>query len=363
VRTTPLIDIHRALGASIGEFAGVRTALDFGNPVDEHVATRSQATVFDLSHMGRILVKGEDSAEFLNRLIPKDIAKSKDGFMFGPTAFLNENAGFVDDVMLYRISRDEWLIVCNAINVSKVISWLSTWRSKLGSNVTISDITENTAMIAIQGPKAAEAMSRIGLNTVLDLKMLQFYNEVEWRDLKIMIISRSGWTGEDGFEVIGSPDVVRTLFKELVANGVKPAGLIARDSLRIEMGFCLYGAEIDESITPVEARYWVFDYSKSGEYIGKDSLLRKIREGVDRVRLGIRMKKGVKFVPRKGYRVLVDDKEIGVVTSGTFSPIINRSIAQAYIDAKHAVIGLEVEVEIRGKRYKGKLVDFPFIKK
>jgi len=363
LRVTPLIDVHRALGASLGEFAGVKTALDYGNPVEEHVATRTHATVFDLSHMGRIAIRGKESAEFLDKLVPKDIGKSRDGFMFGPTAFLNEKAGFVDDVMLYRISPEEWLIVCNAVNVDKVLAWLEKWRSTFGANVAIDNLTEHTAMIAVQGPKSAEIMSSVGLSDVLDLRMLQFKHDVEWKGQKLAIVSRSGWTGEDGFEIIGNPVTIANLFKELVANGCKPAGLIARDSLRIEMGFCLYGAEIDENTTPIEARYWVFDFSKDRDYIGKESLRYRIEEGVNRVRLGIRMKKSVKFVPRKGYKVVVGNRTVGTVTSGTFSPIINRAIAHAYVDASHAVIGLEVEVEIRGRRYKGKLVDFPFVKK
>ncbi len=363
MRVTPLIDLHKELGASIGEFAGVQTALDFGNPVEEHIATRNCAAVFDLSHMGRIIVEGLQSIEFLDRLIPKDLAKSKDMYMFGPTAFLNERAGFVDDVMLYRLSESTWLIVCNAINVPKVISWLRTWKEKLKLDVSVKDITKETAMIALQGPKSLEFMESLGIKDVTNLKHLQFISNLETPFGKLFIVSRSGWTGEDGFELIGDPKSLSTIFKRLIELGARPAGLIARDSLRIEMGFCLYGAEIDEDITPIEARYWVFDIDKQLDYVGKDALMSKLLDGVSRVRLGIRMKKNVRFVPRKGYRVYVGDREIGFITSGTYSPILNRSIAQAYIESHHALPGLEVEVNIRGRRYRGKLVDFPFIKK
>lgn len=364
MRYSPLIDVHRALGASIGEFAGVKTALDFGNPVEEHIATRTSATVFDLSHMGRIEVEGVASQEFLDKLVAKSLSKSRDGFMFGPTAFLNERGGFVDDVMLYRVSNVKWLVVCNAANVSKVLNWMEKWRKELGytTNVSIRDRTEDLAMIAVQGPKSVEVMKRVGLEEVAELKPLQFLTGLKWRGSAIHIVSRSGWTGEDGFEILGEPTVLKSLFKELVDAGCKPAGLIARDSLRIEMGFCLYGSEIDEHTNPVEARYWVFDIDKPS-YIGKEALDRVLSEGVDRVRLGVRMKKGVKFVPRAGYRVYVGNKEVGVVTSGTFSPVLGRAIAQAYISSRYAIPGLEVEIEIRGRRYRGKLVDFPFIKR
>jgi len=363
LRFTPLLEVHESLGASIGEFAGVKTALDFGNPIGEHIATRTSASVFDLSHMGRIEVKGRNSYNFLNQLIAKELAKSQDLTMFGPTAFLNDRGGFVDDVMLYRISVQRWLIVCNAANINKVLHWLEYWRTKLDyKDVTIADRTKDLAMIAVQGPKSTEVMKKLGLGEVISLKPLQFIMDLEWKSQRIFIISRSGWTGEDGFEIIGDPETIKRLFKELVEIGCQPAGLIARDSLRIEMGFCLYGSEIDENTNPIEARYWVFDWDKPS-YIGKEAIEDVLLKGVERVRFGIRMKKGVKFVPRKGYRVYVRSKEVGIVTSGTFSPILNRAIAQAYILSSYAIPGLEVEVEIRGRRYKGKIVDFPFIKK
>ncbi len=365
MRQTPLIDVHESLGASIGVFAGVRTALDFGNPLEEHLETRRNVTVFDLSHMGRIVVRGTKAREFLNRLLAKDLEKSCDLRMFGPTAFLNERAGFVDDVMLYRLNENEYLIVCNAVNVSKVIDWLHKHKELFGfTDVVIEDLTERTAMIAIQGPRAAETMINLGLSTTTSLKPLEFvYDERSFVNLpNATLISRSGWTGEDGFEVIGSITNVKALFVKLVRDlRVRPAGLIARDSLRIEMGFCLYGNEIDEDTNPLEARYWVFDIDKQTEYVGRDALFKVLADGVEKIRLGLRLKKGVRFVPRKGYEIYIGNKRIGVVTSGTYSPILQRSIALAYIDSRHAVPGLEVEIDIRGRRYRAKLVDFPFV--
>jgi len=362
-RSSPLLDTLRKLGASEGVFAGVRVAMDFGNPLEEHVYTRKFCTVFDLSHMGRILVTGTSALEFLDKVIPKDLAKAKRGFMFGPTALLNDKAGFVDDVMLYYMDRDSWLIVCNAVNVSKVLDWLHSCATRLGFNdVSIENLTERLAMIAVQGPKSVELLSKVLGLDLAPLARMQFLQNVSIAGYKLYILSRSGWTGEDGFELIGEPEHLSKIFEELVKLGAKPAGLIARDSLRIEMGFCLYGNEIDEDTTPIEARYWVFDAGKKSDYIGKQALMEKLRRGAEKVRLGIRMKKSVRLVPRKGYRVYVMDREVGYVTSGTYSPILNRCIAQAYINSSHALPGLEVNVEIRGKLYPGKLVDFPFIK-
>ncbi|HIP56811.1 MAG TPA: glycine cleavage system aminomethyltransferase GcvT [Ignisphaera aggregans] len=362
---TPLLDVHKKLGANLGRFADILTALDFGNPMNEHVATRTYVAVFDVSHMARIIVEGADSPRLLDNLIPRSISKSKDGHMLGPTAFLNEKAGFKDDVMLYRISHKQWLIVCNAVNRSKILHWLEHQADALGiKDISIVDVTFETAMIAIQGPQAAYALKSLGLE-LETLNKLQFATNVRYRDSVIDIVSRSGWTGEDGFEAIGKPDVIAKLFMDLVNQGkAKPAGLIARDMLRIEMGFCLYGREISEDISPIEARYWVFDLDKKSYYIGRDALLQKLRNGVDMIRLGIRMKKGIRFIPRYGDKVYIpeSDIEIGYVTSGTFSPILQRSIAMAYIHTRYAIPGLEIEVSIRGQRYRGKLMDFPFVK-
>ncbi len=361
---TPLIDIHRKLSATLGQFVGILTALDFGNPIEEHLATRRSVAVFDVSHMGRILVEGPDAPRLLNYLTPREIAKSRDGYMFGPNAFLNERAGFKDDVMLYRINAERWLIVCNAVNRDKVLRWLEYNADQLNTkNITIKDVTMQTAMIAVQGPQSSNALKLLGLD-LSSLAKLQFVTDVRYKDGILSIVSRSGWTGEDGFEVIGEIDTVSKLFLDLIEQAnAKPAGLIARDTLRIEMGFCLYGNEITEDTTPIEARYWVFDLDKKTEYLGRTALLDKLRKGVDMLRLGIRMKKGVKFVPRKGYKVYIpeSDTEIGYITSGAFSPILQRSIAIAYISSRYAILGLDVEVDIRGKRYRGKLVDFPFI--
>ena len=362
---TPLLDIHKKLGANLGRFANILTALDFGDPINEHITTRTYVAVFDISHMARIIVEGIDSIRLLDNLIPRNISKSKDGYMFGPTAFLNERAGFKDDVMLYRISSKRWLIVCNAINRSKILQWLEYQARELGiKDISIVDITFETAMIAIQGPRAVYALRSLGLELEM-LNKLQFVTNINYRNSSIDIVSRSGWTGEDGFEAIGKPDVIAKLFMDLVSQAkAKPAGLIARDMLRIEMGFCLYGNEISEDISPIEARYWVFDLEKKSYYIGRNALLQKLRNGVDMIRLGIRMKKGIKFIPRHSDKVYIpeSDIEIGYITSGTFSPILQRSIAMAYIYTRYSIPGLEIEVSIRGRRYRGKLIDFPFIK-
>lgn len=335
--------------------------LTYTSGIKEHLAVRENAGIFDISHMGRIIVEGDKALVFLQKLVPKDLSEVPIGYMSGPTAFLNEKAGFKDDVMLYNMGK-KWLIVCNAVNKEKILDWLQQWKTKWGSSVEIRDETLNIAMLALQGPNAAKYMEEIGLNNVLDLKMLQFKVDVETRYGKLFLVSRSGWTGEDGFEILGKPEVVGRVFRELVEKGVTPAGLAARDTLRLEMGFVLYGHDINEDITPVEARYWVWTPGKKG-YIGYEALIEKLKKGVDRVRLGIKMKKKVKAIPREGDKIVVEGVEVGVVTSGNYSPTLKRGIAMGYVDSRHALIGLGVEVNIRGRYYPGKLSDFPLYKK
>ncbi|MEM4484726.1 MAG: glycine cleavage system aminomethyltransferase GcvT [Sulfolobales archaeon] len=360
----PLHDLLVELGGDMGEFAGFRTALSFGDPISEHNAVRNSAGVFDISHMGRIYVIGPRSFDLLDKLIPKDLSSSENGRMIGPTAFLNERGGFKDDVMIYRFNESRWLIVCNAVNRIKILSWLREWRDRLGySDIVIDDVTLNTAFIALQGPEAASYLEKIkDLKDSLSLKHLEFHTGVASEYGVIDLISRSGWTGEDGFEILGEPRVIGEILRRLKTLGVKLAGLIARDTLRLEMGFVLYGNDIDEDTNPYEARYWVFDDDKR-ECIGCDALRELGLRGVSRVRYGIRTKKGVRFIPRHGYEILYRDNVIGYVTSGGYSPYLDRGIGMGYIKASHALPGLNVVVRFKGRSVEAKIVDFPLIKR
>ncbi len=361
-----LLPLLKELGADVGEFAGVQTALSFGDPFKEHLEVRRNVAVFDISHMGRIQVAGDHSYELLDRLIPKDLSKYNKNTMIGPTAFLNDNAGFKDDVMIYKLDDDNYLIVCNAINRVKILNWLKYNAEKMDlKQVDITDQTESYAMLAIQGPNSNIVIDEIlKIKDVSSLKPLEFIDNYHSEYGQIYIISRSGWTGEDGFEIIGEPSILAKIMTKLASKKIQMAGLIARDSLRLEMGYVLYGNDIDETTNPFEARYWVFTYGKK-DCVGCDRLHEIAEHGVDRVRYMIRLKKGVKTIPRKDSKIYVPDtdKVIGRVTSGTYSPFLERSIGMVYIDSNHSLIGAEIDVEIRGKRYKGKLLDFPLINK
>ncbi len=359
----PLHDLHKRLGANFGEFAGWNAPLDYGSVVEEHMSVRTSVGVFDLSHMGRVFVEGSGASKLLDKLVPR-IIESEPGQMVGPTAFLNEKAGFRDDVMLYNLG-DRWLIVPNAVNREKIVKWLEEWAAKLSLQAKVRDETFNLVMLAVQGPKAAEAMKAIGApQEVLELKLLRFRLNVDLGVGKAFLVSRSGWTGEDGFEIIAEPDQAEKIYLALVEKaGARPCGLAARDTLRIEMGFVLYGNDIDEDTNPVEARYWwVFQPGPKEDCVGCPALREALRRGVDRVRVGLRLEKKARIVPRHGDKVFVEDVEVGVVTSGTYSPYAKRSLAMAYVDSRHALMGLTVEVEHKGKRYRAKIVDFPFVK-
>ena len=215
-------------------------------------------------------------------------------------------------------------------------------------------------MLAIQGPKSIEVIESLNLKDALDLKPLTFIENVKLNDLNLLLVSRSGWTGEDGFELWVESSKVEEVWAKLLATGCKPAGLAVRDTLRMEMGYVLYGEDIDEEVTPIEARYWVFSYDKRG-YIGYEALVKKMEEGVNRVRVGFKMKK--RIVPRHGCKIYIGEKMVGHVTSGMYSPMLKVGIAQGYMNVNHAIFGMKVDVEVRGKRYRATIVDFPFIKR
>ncbi|MCY0860631.1 MAG: glycine cleavage system aminomethyltransferase GcvT [Sulfolobaceae archaeon] len=345
---SPLSSVEEKLNANFGEFAGWEMPMSYTSYMDEHMAVRSEAAFFDISHMGRLRIKG--SIEELNKLIAKDLKSSQAGFMIGPTAFLNDKGGFIDDVMVYKISDNDWLIVTNAINREKDMKWITS-----NSSLEVQDLTFDYVMIAIQGRRVWDYLKQKP-----DLKPLQFVLNTSFLGEEVFLLSRSGWTGEDGLEVWAKPEIGERIVTKLVNLGLKPAGLICRDSIRQEMGFVLYGEDIDEKINPIEARYWVFSLNK--DFIGKEAIIEALKNGVNKIRVGFKFTKGDRTLPRSSMPVMILDKPIGYITSSTFSPYLNRVIAMGYIETKYAYFGYSVEVNVRGKKVEGKIQDFPFIK-
>ncbi len=366
-KRTPLWELHVALGASPGEFAGWTVPMSYTSTIEEHMAVRTSAGIFDISHMGRLLVRGEHATDLLEIIYTKRMSKTKVGFMSGPTLALNEYARVKDDEMAYRLSEDEWLIVPNAAAAELMERHMREVARLHGLSVEIRDVRGDYALLALQGPRAAEVMSELGAPELAELKPLEFRTGVRVAGVEAYIVSRSGWTGEDGFEIVAKPKAAEEIFRRAVEKGAKPAGIAARDTLRIEMGFVLGGHEYGEDPTrwpcAVSLRYGMgaIDWSKTG-FIGEKALRSCRREGVRWVRVGLVMKKKhARLVPRQGYKIYVEDVEVGWVTSGTYSPVLGRGIAQAYIDTRYAVIEETVEIDVRGRRGEAKISDFPLI--
>jgi len=343
---TPLRRIEEQIGANFGEFAGWEMPMSYGSYRVEHLAVRTSAAFFDLSHMGRLKVEG-DPREF-DYLTTKGISRFKENEMTGPQAFLNDRGGFIDDFMGYRVSEREFLIVTNAINREKIISWI-----RRNSSLSVEDLTFKYVMLAIQGREVWKFVPKP------ELDPLRFVMNVNFLGVNVFLLSRSGWTGEDGVEIWADPSSAEALVKKLIELGVKPAGLITRDSIRQEMGFVLYGEDIDESVTPIEARYWIFDLDR--DYIGSGALKEQLRAGVRRLRVGLKAKKGETKLPRHGQGLYVGDTKIGEVTSSTHSPYLNRVIGMGYVSSDHFFLGMSLEAETRTGRITVKLSDFPLI--
>ena len=340
MKKTPLYEIHKKLRARFTPFAGWSMPLQYTSVIEEVKAVREEAGLFDISHMGRILVKGKDTKEKLQYLTTNNLNKLKPGKV-QYNLLTNEKGGVKDDVTIYMLSEDEYFICCNAVNKDKVISHLSEY-------VHVEDLSEKLIQFALQGPKSEEILSKY-----YDVKDLKFYN---FKTFGEVIISRTGYTGEDGFEVYAPLKEGVKLFTDLLKE-VKPCGLGARDVLRIEAGFPLYGHEISADITPLEANLDRFvDLSK--DFLGKEEMLKK---PLKRKLFGLVMVD--KGIPREGYLVYKEGKEIGRISSGTFSPTLNRGIALCFVELSQRKEGNPVEVKIRERLLKAELKSYPFVKR
>ncbi|WP_440059254.1 glycine cleavage system aminomethyltransferase GcvT [Thermogladius sp. 4427co] len=365
-----LLDFYtEKLGAETGFFGEWEVPYRFSSSIEEHLEVRNNVAFFDVSHMGRFRAEGDDVLDFLQYVYTKDLSKTRQGFMSGPTLSLNETARVKDDEMLYKLSENEWLLVVNALMINKMIDYFNTIITNNKWRVKIDNITNEYVMIALQGPKSPDVMESLGAGWALSLKPLEFRTNEKIGDIDVYLVSRSGWTGEDGFEIWAKPSNALKLVNLFVEKKIKPAGLIARDTLRIEAGFVLGGNEYGEDPLKypcaVGLRYGMgaITWEKKG-FVGEQALRACRREGPRWVRYGLKFSKEAgRIVPRHGDPIYVEDIQVGWVTSGEFSPFLERAIAQAYIDTRYAILGEDVEVAIRGRRFTAKIVDFPFIKK
>jgi len=357
-RQTPLHDAHCKLGARMVDFAGWEMPVQYTSVIAEHEAVRATAGLFDVSHMGEVEFNGRGALESANRLLSNDLAKCADGQAVY-SGLLNERGGFVDDVVAYRFSPERILICINASNREKDFRWMS----ERAVGVKPVNRSDDFAQLALQGPKAAAILQR---RTPTDLSTIRNYHFSEGKVANIpCIVSRTGYTGEDGFELYCSPENAEVLWFALLeegkAEGLRPAGLGARDSLRTEMKYALYGNDIDEEHTPLEAGLgWIVKLDK-GDFIGRAALERQKSEGVARKLVGFELTEA--GVPRHGYPIVSGAKRVGEVTSGTFGPSVKKPIGMGYVPLGLASEGLNFEVEIRGRPVAAKVVKTPFLKK
>jgi aminomethyltransferase len=357
-KRVPLSTVHEKKAFMV-DFAGFYMPLYYKSILEEHIAVRENVGLFDVSHMGRVIIKGKDTLSFTNYLTANDVYRLVDGKSHY-SLLLNDRGGIVDDIFVYRISDEAVLIVYNASNRTKDINWISSHKDDF--DVEISDISDNTVMFAIQGPLAPEIVSNFN-SSLRELKRFQFtifgYNTLNgW-------ISRTGYTGEDGFELILSFNEVKdvVLFWQKLENAIQeqnglPCGLGARDTLRLEAGYCLYGNDINDETNPFEANLgWVVKMDQK-DFIGKDAL-EELRTDIKRIRVGLVMKD--RSIPRSNYKIFSTDnlRNIGVVTSGSFSPILKRGIGMGYIDTHYSKEGNSIKIDIRGKMKEGLIKSFP----
>ncbi|MCS7273500.1 MAG: glycine cleavage system aminomethyltransferase GcvT [Fimbriimonadales bacterium] len=344
MQRTALYEAHLTAGARMIEFAGWQMPVQYGGIVQEVRAVRQRWGVFDVSHMGRAYFRGSDARTLLNRLVPSDLGKLAP--MSGVyTVLTNERGGIVDDIILYELAPDEYLVVFNAANRYKDLNWFHHWQSAWGLQVSIDDQTEHTVMLAVQGPEATARLSQL-LGAPLEAVPRFGATFVEWQGTRLFA-ARTGYTGEDGFELIAPTSVGVALWNALLQAGATPCGLGARDVLRVEAGLHLYGHELTEDTNPIEAGLgWLV--SERTDYLGAAVIAPLKQTGTPRKLMGIRLLE--RGVPREGYPVLIHGQPVGTLTSGVYSPTLEQGIGMAYLPAEHAKTGTPCEVEIRGKR-------------
>lgn len=347
LRRTPLAEVHSQMGARMVEFAGWWMPVQYGGIIQEARAVRQHVGIFDISHMGRFHLRGAEAIPALEKLTTNDVSALTNGSA-QYSLLTNPRGGVIDDIIVYRLAADHLLVVVNAANAEKDKEWML---KHLPPTVAFEDATAQTVMIAVQGPKAIGLASELFSQNLVELP--RFHTQtVEWRGHSVLV-ARTGYTGEDGVELIAGAEVAVRLWNTLHEAGAVPCGLGARDVLRIEAGYPLYGHELNESINPIEAGLgWVI--SKTKEFIGAEAIRRVREQGAARKLIGLELEG--RMVARQGYLVQVNGHPIGEITSGTFSPTLEKSIAMAFVSSAYSKIGGEVQVDMRGRAVPARVV-------
>ena len=342
-KKTCLYDKHVALGALISPFGGFDMPIQYSNIVDEHQAVRQACGVFDVSHMGEVLISGPDAERYVNHIFTNDVREMPVGkILYGMMCY--EHGGVVDDLLVYKMASDCFFLVINASNIDKDWAWIQ--EQAKGYDVKLEHQSDQYGELAIQGPEAEAVMEEV---LGLECKELVFYT---FKTIGKLIVSRTGYTGEDGFEVYADAAYINECWDKLMASGrCKPCGLGCRDTLRFEVGLPLYGDELSQDITPIMAGLGIFVKLDKDEFIGKEALAKQKAEGAPKKLVGIEL--ADKAIPRHGYAVLKDGQPIGEVTTGYHTISTDKSVCMALVDAAYAPLGTEVEIQIRKKTFPG----------
>lgn len=353
-----LNDIHISAGGKMVEFAGFSMPVQYSGLNDEHLTVRNAVGVFDVSHMGEFFVKGKNALDLIQYITTNDASKLVDG-KIQYSSFPNFNGGLVDDLLVYRISEEEYMLVVNGANLDKDWAWVNRYNT---FNAELDNRSDAMSLLAVQGPKAAEALESLTDINMADMKYYTF--EIgTFAGVENVIVSATGYTGSGGFEIYmqneDAEQIWNAIFEAGAEQGIKPCGLGARDTLRLEKGFCLYGNDINDSTSPLEAGLgWITKFSK--EFINSDSLAKQKEEGVSKKLVGFEMID--RGIPRHDYLIVNEGgEEIGIVTSGTQSPSLKKAIGMGYVPTDLAKAGQEIFIQIRNKNIKAVVVKIPFL--
>lgn len=360
MKNTPFTHKHIALGAKMAEFAGYNMPISYSGINDEHAAVRNSAGVFDVSHMGEFILKGDQALDLIQRVTSNDASKLKNG-QAQYSCLPNREGGIVDDLLVYCVEENKvYMLVVNASNIEKDWNWISSFNT---NNVEMHNISDKTCLLAIQGPLATQILQPLTDMDILNLKYYTFAKGV-FAGVENVLVSATGYTGAGGVEIYfedkddNANKIWEAIFAAGAAKGIKPIGLGARDTLRLEMGYCLYGNDIDDTTSPLEAGLgWITKFTK--DFTAKDVLAVQKATGVNRKLVGFEMIE--KGIPRHHYEIKdAAGNKIGYVTSGTQSPSLQKAIGMGYVDLAHAAIDSEIFIAVRDKSIKAKVVKFPF---
>ena len=361
MKTTPFTEKHIALGAKMHEFAGYNMPIEYSGIIDEHLTVCQGVGVFDVSHMGEFWVKGPKALTFLQKVTSNNVAVLTPG-KIQYTCFPNDKGGIVDDLLVYQYEPEKYMLVVNAANIEKDWDWCVSHNTE---GAELENASDHMAQLAVQGPKAILALQKL---TDIDLSSITYYTFKvgKFAGEENVIISNTGYTGAGGFELYFYPNVADTIWKAVFEAGeefdIKPIGLGARDTLRLEMGFCLYGNDLDDTTSPIEAGLgWITKFIEGKEFINRPMLEKQKAEGVTRKLVGFEMVD--RGIPRHGYELVNSDGEkIGIVTSGTMSPTRKIGIGMGYVKPEYSKAGTEICIDVRGRKLKAVVVKPPFRK-